>query len=434
MPENEEIKKEATDLLVKLIRIKTENPPGNETPAAEFLYDFLSKEGFDPELLESSEGRGNVLVRMSGSGKKSLLLLSHLDVVPADPRGWSVDPFSGVVKEGFVWGRGAIDCKGLVAVEAMTLALLKREGFKPRGTLLFAATADEEMGGKAGAGWLVENHPDKVHVDMLINEGGGFALSVGGSNHYAVQMAEKGVYWMRLRTEGVPGHASMPGVGENALLKMTSVIEKLSKHRTPIEVLDVVREFVTRIAGGGFSDDRILDVAKKMSPVLSEMIRAMVRMTITPTMINAGVKENIIPDMCEAVVDCRLLPGRDIAYLKKQFTEALGSLEGIEIEPITEESGSISPYDTELSKVIQELVSNVDPGSVCVPFMSLGGTDSRYFRKKFGTIAYGFIPMRMDLPLDVYMKLMHGIDERISQSNLVYGTRFLVNLVKSVLG
>jgi len=441
--EDKEVMREVTDLLGDLIKIKTENPPGNETPAAEFLYNFFSEEGFEPELLESSRNRGNILTRLSGQGKKSLLLLSHLDVVPAEPRGWSVDPFSGVIKEGFVWGRGAIDCKGLVAMEVMTLAILKREGFKPRGTLIFAATADEEMAGKAGAGWLVDKHPDKVRTEMLINEGGGFAFPVNGKRHYIVQVAEKGVYWIRLRTRGTPGHASMPGIGENALLKMSSIIENLGRYRAPIVVHGVARDFINGITGGGlgarllmtpFLADLFLDRARRKDVAESEMIRAMMRMTIAPTMIRSGVKENVIPGECEAVVDCRLLPGQDLTYLKEQFKRALGSLEGIELEPITQEPGSVSPYDTVLFQAIEELIAKNDPGSVCIPFMIPAGTDSRFFRHKFGTVAYGFVPMKMDLPLDIFMKLAHGIDERISQNNLAYGTRFLVDLVKRLLG
>ena len=441
--EDKEIMKEATDLLTDLIRIRTENPPGNETPAAKFLYSFLSKEGFEPELLESSESRGNVITSLSGSGGKSLMLLSHLDVVPATPRGWSVDPFSGVVKDGFVWGRGAQDCKDLVAMEALAMALLKRDGFKPKGKLIFAATADEEMGGKAGAGWLVENHLDKVRVEMLINEGGGYAFSIKGRNHYVVQVAEKGVYWMRLRTKGTPGHASMPGIGDNALLKMSSIVDKLGKYRPPINVLDVARNFISTIVGGGLSArllttpslaDLLLDRAKKGGKAESEIIRAMLRMTIAPTMIKAGVKENIIPDECEAVVDCRLLPGQASTYLKEQFKNALGSLEGLEMEPITESPGTISPHDTRLFHIIEELSAKTDPNSRCVPFMVPAATDSRYFRQKFGTVAYGFVPMKMDLPLDVFMKLAHGLDERVSQDNLLYGTKFLVNLVREIMG
>jgi acetylornithine deacetylase/succinyl-diaminopimelate desuccinylase-like protein len=437
MIEDKQIVEDATSLLRDLIRIDTSNPPGNEAKAAEFLSDYLMKEGLESEILESDEGRGSIITRYLGEGERSLMLLSHLDVVPAKhQKGWSVDPFSGVVKDGFVWGRGALDCKSLVAIEALTLTYLKREGFKPKGTLLFTSVADEEQGGDMGAKWLVENHPEKVRVDLLINEGGGEALPIHGRNHYVVQVAEKGVFWTRLRTKGTSGHASRPWLGENALHKMSRVIDKLGSYKPPQQALNVVQSFVSKIDDDPptADPDALLARAKKMDETVHEMVKAMLQMTIVPTMIKAGVKENIIPDECEAVVDCRLLPGQDSRYLKEQFTEALGSLEGLEIEPIQRDSGTISPHDTELFRIIEELTLKADPEARCVPFMALGGTDSRFFREKFGTVAYGFQPLKMDLPLDVFMKLPHGVDERISQDNLVYGTRFLVNLVKRVLG
>ncbi len=428
---------EITSLLTDLIKIDTSNPPGNETKAAEFLSDYLSKEGFESEILESSKGRGSIITKYTGEGKKSLMLLSHLDVVPAaQQKGWSVDPFSGVVKDGFVWGRGALDCKSLVAMEALTFVYLKREGFKPRGNLIFTSVADEEKGGGLGAKWLVDKHPDKLRVDLLINEGGGEALPIYGRNHYLVQVAEKGVFWTRLRTKGTTGHASRPWLGDNALHKMSGFIDKLGKYKPPKKALDVVQAFVSRVDDGNMSADpgALLSRAEKMDETVFEIVKAMLRMTIVPTMMKAGVKENIIPDECEAVVDCRLLPGQDFKYLKEQFKKALGSLEGLEIEPIQRDPGTISPYETELFQVIEELASEADPGARCVPFMALGGTDSRFFRETFGTIAYGFQPLKMDLPLDIFMKLAHGVDERISQDNLIYGTKFLVNLVKKILG
>jgi len=436
MLDDKEIVKDATSLLTELIRIDTSNPPGNESRAAEFLSDYLSKEGFESEILESVESRGSIITRYPGEGNKSLMLLSHLDVVPAKhQKGWSIDPFSGVLKDGFVWGRGALDCKSLVVIEALTLIYLKREGFKPKGTLLFTSVADEEKGGGMGAKWLVENHPDKVRVDMLINEGGGEALPIHGKNHYVVQVAEKGVFWTRLRTRGTSGHASRPWLGDNALHRMAGVIDKLGSYTTPQLALDVVQAFVSGIDDGPLTadPDMILARAEKMDETVHEMVKAMLHMTIVPTMMNAGVKENIIPDECEAVVDCRLLPGQDFNYLMEQFTEALGTLEGLEIEPIQRDTGTISPHDTELFRVIKELTIKADPKAKCVPFMALGGTDSRFFREKFGTVAYGFQPLKMDLPLDEFMKLVHGVDERISQNNLVYGAKFLINLVKRIL-
>ncbi len=442
MPDWENVTGEVAELLSKLIKIDTTNPPGNETQAAEFLRNFLSREGFDPLLLESSEGRGNVIAKLSGDGRKRLLLLSHLDVVPADPRKWKVHPFSGEIKDGFIWGRGALDCKGLVAAEAMVMVLLKREGFRPNGEIIFASTADEEMGGKAGAGWLVKNHPELVKAELLINEGGGIGIPIGNKTHYLVQVAEKGVYWLRLRTKGISAHASMPGVGENALLKMTKILEKIGRYQAPAVMLDVTKELLKKLAGGGLKSwmltnplliDKAIDYLKRKNPQLAEALRAMIRATMAPTMMRAGVKENIIPDECEAVIDCRLLPGQDMDYLLEQLKRAVGTLEGLHIETIQQSKGTKSPYKTEFFETIEKVMRELDPGSTCVPYMITGGTDSRFFREKFGTIAYGFQPIRLDMPIDELLRLAHGVNERISVKNLVFGVKALYGVVKETM-
>jgi len=442
VPDWEHVASEVADLLSKLIKIDTTNPPGNETQAAEFLRNFLLKEDFDPLLLESSESRGNVIARLSGDGKKRLLLLSHLDVVPADPRKWELHPFSGEIKDGFVWGRGALDCKGLVAAEAMVMSLLRREGFKPNGEIIFASTADEEMGGKAGAGWLVENHPELVKAEMLINEGGGIGIPIANRTHYLVQVAEKGVYWLRLRTRGISAHASMPGVGENALMKMTRILEGIGRYRAPVVMLDVTKELLKKFAGGGLVSwmltnplliDKAIDYLKRKNPKLAEALRAMIRATMVPTMIKAGSKENIIPDECEAVIDCRLLPRQDMNYLLEQLKRAVGTDIGFQIEPIQQSKGTESPYRTEFFKTIEKVMSELDPGSTCVPYMITGGTDSRYFRETFGTIAYGFQPIKLDMPIDEFLGLAHGVNERISVKNLVFSVKALYGVVRETM-
>lgn len=261
--DEEGLKKEVTDLLVKLIKIDTTNPPGNETKAAELLYDYLSSEGYEPEILERFEGRGNIMASLKGNSRKRLVLLSHLDVVPADPRKWSVHPFSGEVRDGFVWGRGTHDCKGLVACEAVAMAILKREGFKPKGEVVFLATADEERGAHAGVRWLVEAYPEKVRADLLINEGGGLVLPIRGRNHYLVQVAEKGVFWIRLRTRGRSAHSAMPKAGVNAVLRMVDLLHKLSSYEPPILVTDEVRELLRRIVGKSEFNEGILELERE---------------------------------------------------------------------------------------------------------------------------------------------------------------------------
>ncbi|MEM0489164.1 MAG: M20/M25/M40 family metallo-hydrolase, partial [Candidatus Bathyarchaeia archaeon] len=201
----EDVEEEVTTILSNLIKIDTTNPPGNETRAAEYLARILEEDGFECEILESAPGRGNIITRLRGSmGKPRLLLLSHLDVVAANPNEWSVPPFSGLIKDGFVWGRGAIDMKSMTAIEVIVMKLLKRNNVQLRGDVIFAATADEERGGQAGAGWLVENHFEKVKAEYVINEGGGQAIPVNGRNIFTVQTAEKGILWLKVKSKGTP--------------------------------------------------------------------------------------------------------------------------------------------------------------------------------------------------------------------------------------
>lgn len=430
---DEEIRQEVTDLLSKLIRIDTTNPPGNEMPAARLLYDFLSSEGYEPQILEHVEGRGNLIASLKGEGKTRLMLLSHLDVVPADPRRWRVHPFSGEVRDGFVWGRGAHDCKGLVASEAVAMVLLKREGFKPRGEVMFAATADEERGAGAGVRWLVDAHPEKVRADLMINEGGGQVYPLKGVNHYFVQVAEKGVFWIRLRTKGKSAHSSRPKAGVNALMKMVELLNKLGPYRPPSVATKEVLESLRRAVGEYDTPEEAVAALERESSWLAEGVRTNMMITMVPTMINAGVKENVIPDECEAVIDCRLPADFGLDYLKDQLLTAVGSLEGVEMEIIGADPGTSSPYDTDFFRQIETSVSKFDPGAVCVPSTSNGGTDSRFFRAKFGTIAYGFRVTKLDVPVKEYVGMVHGVDERIGQENLVYRTKLLVDVVKRAM-
>jgi len=442
-------REEVTSLLRDLIRIDTTNPPGNETEAAEYLAETLEKEGFKCEVYESEHGRGSVLTRMRGSGgKPSLLLLSHLDVVAADPKEWSVDPFAGIVKDGFVWGRGALDMKSMTAVEVMVMKLLKRQHIKLKGDVILAATADEERGGEAGLGWLTRNHPRKVQADYVVNEGGGLAVPVHGKNMYTVQTAEKGILWVKIKAIGTPGHGSIPGTADNAIVRMNRVIEKLGSYRSKITLIPTVKEYLlaiakedktlrktlTKLLREPATADKILDQLAKRDKFLAEEIRVKLRMTVAPTMIHGGVKENIIPSKCEAVFDCRVLPGQRTAdaldTLKKLLKEV--DLEKLEFEIIQANEPSESPLHTLLYEQIVKVLKNFDPSCSVAPDMMTGGTDSRFLRKK-GVVCYGFHPMRGDMPYGEIKKSIHGIDERISVDNLVFGTSVLYDAVKSFM-
>jgi len=446
-----DIEEEATDLLSELIRFDTTNPPGNETAAAKYLTKTLEEEGFACEVLESSPGRGSVITRIKGEGDKpSLLLLSHLDVVAADPKEWSVDPFSGMVKEGFVWGRGALDMKSLTAIEVLIMKLLKRNNVQPKGDVILAATADEEAGGRAGVHWLVNNHPEKIRANYVINEGGGFGVPINGRHMFAVQTAEKGVMWLKIRAKGRPGHGSVPGAADNAVLRMAEVARRLGTYRSKIKVVPTVKKFIEGLAKARkgalprrllstmitnpLLADRILDRMTKEQPSIAEFIRAMLRTTIAPTIIHGGVKTNIIPSKCEGTFDCRILPGQTKESLMEEIRHALKDvdLEKLVFEYDKADAPSESPMNTPFYREIEDVLKEFEPDCGVVPFMLTGGTDSRFLRE-IGCVCYGFGPMRVDTPIDEFLRMAHGIDERISIENLVFGTSVLYRLVEKLM-
>jgi acetylornithine deacetylase/succinyl-diaminopimelate desuccinylase-like protein len=444
-----EIEEEATNLLSDLLRINTTNPPGNETEAAKYLAKNLQKDGFQCELFESASGRGSVITRLKGTGEKpSLLLLSHLDVVAANPKEWSVDPFSGMVKDGFVWGRGALDMKSMTAIEVTILKLLKRNNVKLKGDVILAATADEEKGGEAGAGYLVRNFPDKIRADYVINEGGGMAIPIVGTNIYTIQTAEKGIHWFKVKAKGRPGHGSIPGAADNAILRMNKVVDILGNYRAKINIVPTAKQFLTEVAKDNpmiqqavtlilqdpDKSDEFLDMLAHIDKTLAEEIRAKLRMTIAPTMIHGGVKENIIPSECEAVFDCRILPGQTTADALNIVKELLkdAELEKLEFETIQASEPSESAANTPLYELIAGTLKEFEPNCAVAPTLLTGGTDSRFFRR-IGSICYGFQPVRADMPYGEMVKTVHGIDERISTANLVFGTSVLYSIVEKFM-
>ncbi|MEM2995541.1 MAG: M20/M25/M40 family metallo-hydrolase [Candidatus Bathyarchaeia archaeon] len=442
-----EIEEEIVTLLSDLIRINTVNPPGNETEAAKYLAETLEKDGFNCEVLESAPGRGNLITRLKGEGEKpSLLLLSHLDVVAANPKEWSVNPFEGLVKNGFVWGRGAVDMKSMTAIEVMVMKLLKRNGVKPKGDVILTATADEEKGGEAGAGWLMRTYPEKVWADYVLNEGGGLAIPANGKNTYTIQTAEKGILWLKIKAKGSSGHSSVPTAADNAILRINKVIDKLGNHRANITITPTVKEFLKEIVKEKHAvqqeislllenpslGDQILDRLAKKDKAMAEEFRAMLRMTIAPTIIHGGVKENVIPSECEAVFDCRLLPSQTpdeaVEYIKNLLADIV-EMEKLEFEVIQANEPSESPINTPLYNLIVKTLKEFEPNCSVAPLMLTGGTDSRFFRGA-GSVCYGFQPMRADLPRGEILKMMHGVDERISIENLIFGTSVLYKIVE----
>lgn len=449
MPEGQlqiEIKDEVTNLLRDLIRIDTTNPPGNEIEAAEYLAKTLEKEKFDCEVFESKPGRGSLVTRWQGNGgKPSILLLSHLDVVAANPTEWSVNPFEGVVKDGFVWGRGAFDMKSMTAIEVIALKLLRRRGKKLKGDVVLAATADEEKGGEEGAGWLTRNHPEKIKTDYVINEGGGLAVPVNGKNIFTVQTAEKGMLWLRISARGTPGHGSIPGAADNAIMRVNRIVSILGNHKTSIALIPTVSQYLAQItredktAFRGLRSilkdpstaDRVLDEFARKDKFFAEELRVKLKMTLAATMIKGGVKENIIPSECEAVFDCRILPGQTtseaMGLIQKLLREV--DLEKLKFETINASEPSESPLHTQLYDLIVEVLKDFDPTCSVAPDIITGGTDSRFLRS-LGSVCYGFQPMLADLPYGEIKEKIHGIDEKISINNLVFGTTVLYDVIQ----
>ncbi len=440
------IESEVTSFLSNLIQINTTNPPGNETDAARFIAEYLAKDDFKSEILESAQGRGSIITRLKGTGEKpNLLLLSHLDVVAANPNEWTIHPFSGAVKDGFVYGRGAIDMKGMTAVEVITLKLLKQNSVPLKGDVVLAATADEERGGEEGAGYLIRNHKDKIWCPYVLNEGGGTAFPQKGRNVYPIQTAEKGIIWFKVKAKGTPGHGSTPNMADNAITRINKVVTKLQDYHPPTVYVPTLKEFLKQVietnpelqliitellANPKRSDELIQELAKK-DKALAEEVWPRTRTTISPTIIHGGVKENIIPSECEATFDCRVLPGESvdetfssIKSMLSEFDEGKLSYEFLQIH-----DGSESSTQSPLYEAITGVLREYEPNCVVTPTLTTGGTDSRFFRET-GSVCYGFHPVIPEEPNDQYEKRMHGIDERLSIKNLVFGVSIFYETVK----
>jgi acetylornithine deacetylase/succinyl-diaminopimelate desuccinylase-like protein len=416
------LRDEATQLLSRLIQADTTNPPGNETVAAELLRDYLEPNGLECELYARTPERANLVTRIKGTGDgPSLLLLGHTDVVLADQAEWSVPPFSGEVRDGEVWGRGALDMKSQVSASAVAIASLAREGFSPAGDLIFAATADEEVGAGYGLEWLCDAHPDAVRADFCINEGGGDRLVIEGRACWVCSTAEKMSAPFRLSVHGRSGHASMPGIADNALVKAARLIERLAAYEPPRRVQQEVAAFLQAL-------DADLD---SLPPVAAELVEPLLAATFSPTMISASAKRNVIPALCEVTVDCRLLPGSTPAEIEPEIRAVLDTDVEYDLEFTESQGGTRSALDTPLWSAVESFVGEIEPGARAVPICTAGFTDSHWLREAFGTVAYGFFPTRM--PPELTAQLIHSADERIPIDDLELGVSWLRHAARTLL-
>ena len=435
MPERRDLERRATELLQRLIRFDTVNPPGNEAPAQEWLRSLLEAAGFECELLAAVPGRPNLIARLRAeSDGPALCLLGHVDTVLADPAEWSVDPWSAELRDGCVWGRGAVDMKGQVAAEIAAAVALVEEGWRPEaGELMLVFTADEETGAADGAQWLCREHPDRVRADLVVNEGGGAVAHYDGRRIYPVCVAEKGVFRFTIVTEGRAGHASVPGIGDNALAKMAPLLTAL-RDRRPSFDLTPEPEALLRALGLDPSDlNAALARLEATDPRLAVLIEPMLGVTMTPTILRAGEKINVIPSRAELHVDCRVPPELGTDHALSALAEIMGD-DGYQVEFADDVvAGNRSPIDTPLMDSIRRFIAREDAGATVAPMVFPGFSDSHWWRAAFpDCVAYGFFPQRATDAFEQY-SLMHSADERVPVEDLGLAASFYSELVMETL-
>jgi acetylornithine deacetylase/succinyl-diaminopimelate desuccinylase-like protein len=432
---------DVVQVVSRLIRFDTTNTGEPETTQGEaecanWVAEQLAEVGYATHYVESgAPGRGNVFARLEGADRSrgALLIHGHLDVVPAEPAEWSVHPFSGAIADGFVWGRGAVDMKDMVGMMIVVARQLKRARIVPPRDLVFAFIADEEHGGRYGAQWLVDNRPDLFDgVTEAVGEVGGFSLTVprrdGGERRlYLIETAEKGLYWMRLTARCRPGHGSMTHE-HNAVISIAEAVARLGRHQFPLVVTDTVVQFlkaITEETGLTFDTESsdLEGTIDKLGP-MARMLKAILHDTANPTMLKAGYKANVIPATAEAVVDCRVLPGR-LAAFEAEVDELIGP--DVTRECITNLPSYETTFDGDLVDVMNASLLAVDPDARTVPYMLSGGTDAKAF-SRLGIRCFGFTPLRLPPDLD-FAALFHGIDERVPIDALRFGTEVLTHFL-----
>lgn len=448
-----ELREPTVELLGELIRQRTVNPPGGERPAQELLAARLADAGFECELLGDDPERPNLVARLRGDGDgPTLALLGHCDVVPARAEEWSFDPFSGELVDGEVRGRGAQDMKGQVAAEVSAAIALARSGWRPAGELLVICTADEERGA-LGAEWLCTERPDAVRADYVINEGGGTGFEAGGRRFQTLCVGEKGIFRFKLRAHGEPGHASIPALGDNALLRLAPALEALRRQPpldpTPEGVAFLAAVLGRELGGEGGAielEPALAELAELAPEVAAYLAEPMLRVTMVPTMASASEKENVTPSLAAVLVDCRVPPEMDEPAVRERVAAVLGpgvrvageagsdEGPGLELEWAGPRMGNRSPLDTTLSAAIERWLGEAEPQATLVPITLPGFSDSNWFRHAFPeATVYGFCPQR-ELGLLEAAPLIHGIDERAAAADLGLAASFYVWIARELLG
>lgn len=434
------VEDEAVALLSRYIQIDTTNPPGNEIKAAEFFKEIFEREGIEVKIIESAPGRGNVYARLRGDGsKKAVVLLNHMDVVPADAKLWKEPPFSGVIKDGVIWGRGALDDKGAAIMELMAMLALKRQNTALKGDIIFLGTADEEAGGAMGAGYVTDKHSEIFKdAGLVLNEGGGIRVGEDGrARVYNVSVAEKTPLWLKLTATGTPGHGATPN-NNLAVNKLIAALHRIMAYQSPIKVVPEVQKFYADTANSEpeprrtrYRDLRksLQDAAFRAEFLKDPRNNASVRNTIAITGVKGSDKVNVIPALASAELDVRLLPGENPRGFIVELRKIIGD-EAIKIDTLLSFPAAISPPHPEVLRIITEFAKANDPGARVVAPLVRGFTDCHFFREK-GIPCLGFMPHRSTPSGE---GLVHGVDERASVEDLKFGIRAMYEIVRRLAG
>jgi acetylornithine deacetylase/succinyl-diaminopimelate desuccinylase-like protein len=432
--EREELHSDAISICQTLIRIPSVNygdGKGDEAAVAAKVVELLGEVGIDSKIYESAPGRCNVVAFIQGedSGRPGLVVHGHLDVVPADASDWSVDPFSAVIKDGMIWGRGAVDMKN---TDAMILAIFRmwaRKGIKPPRNIVLAFFADEEAGSLFGSRWMVSEHPEVFNgCSEAISEVGGFSVTVAGNKRlYFIEAAQKGIHWMKLSATGRAGHGSMMNP-ENALTRLGEAVSKIGNYEWPQRYTKTVKILFQRIAdvtGKKYDENDLRPLLEEIGP-MARMIGATLQNTANPTMLEAGYKANVIPQSASAVIDGRFLPG-----LENELNETIKNIigPGITVETITHDIALEVDFEGDLVEAMNRAILEFDPEGIPVPYLMSGGTDNKAL-SELGIIGYGFSPLKLPPDLD-FMALFHGVDERVPVEGLKFGVDVLEEFLRN---
>ena len=437
---------EVTDLLQQLIRNACVNDgtegSGQEVRSADLLQTYLEGDGLDIERYEAAPGRTSLVTRIEGTDPTAptLLLMGHTDVVPANEDGWRHDPFGGELIDGEVWGRGAVDMLNLTASMAVATKRLAQEGFRPQGTLVYLAVADEEALGSLGADHLVQHEADAVRADYVITESGGIPIPSPTGLKLPVIVAEKGSHWAQLRVSGTPGHGSQPYKTDNALVTAAAVVQRIAEYQPATEIHDIWRQFLEgmeypeEVVGPLLDPSTLVEACDALPVGMARQFHACTHTTFAPTIAHGGTKINVIPDRVDLQIDIRTLPGDGDAEVRAMLDDALGDLASkVELVASHDDPSTTSPIDTPLWDCLGRITQAFYEGSKIVPFMTVGATDARFFRR-LGTTSYGFGLFSTDLSFEDYGTMFHGDDERIDVTSLELSTDMWGALSKDLLG